>query len=647
MSDMSNGSKRRPDVQGDFRRYPLPRLLYYLLKKKFTGQIQCRPPEINPGRIYFRDGQPVFTDLVFSQDYLGTILLQRGLITQQAYDQSLQELAGGKELHGRILVRQQALDGDKLVKGLRKQLYRKVIRLFPMVTTTFALYHGQHKRGTEGEEATLKADPYWLICHGIRNGFPQEIMETELKKLQDKLLKLPAHFGKVQKRYGMGADEQGILTLLAHSAVSLADVIRVSNMSPLESEMMVYALWTTEMLTVSAAKGTTAAPTAPTTQAAPLAPPPPPASQAVSAPAAGATGLDRVLTPPPPDLTQEQGGGIPMPPLTKAEKAMLSKNPALADTAEPTAPPPTSPVIPKPADSKPAPAPVDEDAPLPFDLEDNRQQSAFSQESQAAAEHRRLVKETFEQMQEKDHFQVLGVDREAKSGAVRDAYYQLAKQFHPDRCNQLGIRDVAPQSDEIFRRISEAHTVLSDPAEAKKYLEQLEGKTSKQEALSALEAEFVFQKGVFFFRKKDYRKAREHFKEAYRLNSKEGEHLAWMAWTDYNDPATKDSVEIRERVLQQLNESQEISPRNSQVYYFLGEYFAAQAKDKEAIKNFNECLEIKPDHMEAERHLRVIRMRLDKRKAAELKKQGGLFGLFRKKDKEEDKKKKKKKKTRW
>ena len=646
MTGMSNASKRKPDVQGDFTRYPLPRLLFYLLKKKFTGQLICRPPEIDPGRVYFRDGKPVFTDLKFSQDYLGTILLQRNLINQTAYDESLQKLADGKELHGQILIKQEALDQPKLVKGLRKQLYRKLIRLFPVTTTTFALYSGEHKRGKDNEEAKLSADPLWLIYHGIRNGFPREVMTQELVKLQGKSIRLKPEFAPQKKRYGLGQEEEGLLTLLEHSAADLSEVIRISNMGPLETEMLVYTLWTSEVLIVTKPEEKPAA------QQAPMAPPPlaPPleaegTGQIVSAPPSRVAGaeagpLSRVLTPPPPDDPDAMNG---VPPLTAMEKKMLEREGISTGGAG------KAPKAPQPAGPSATEPPVDEDAPLPFEMSESPAKSAFSQESQAASEHRRIVKEAFETIQEQDHYDVLGVQRDAPANVVRDAYYKLAKQFHPDRCNQLGIRDVAPQSDEIFRRISEAHTVLSDPDEAKKYVEQLEGKTSKQEALSALEAEFVFQKGIFFFRKKDYKSARDHFQEAYRLNSKEGEHLAWMAWTDYNDPHTKNSVEVRQRVLEQLEEAREISPRNSQIFYFLGEYFAAQAKDKEAIKYFNECLEVKPDHMEAERHLRVIRMRLDKRKAAEIKASRGLFGLFgRKKDDDDDKKKKKKKKKkRW
>ena len=55
-------TERQPDAQGDLSRYPIPRLLYYLYKKQFLGELALEQQTgAVRGSIYFRDGLPVFT----------------------------------------------------------------------------------------------------------------------------------------------------------------------------------------------------------------------------------------------------------------------------------------------------------------------------------------------------------------------------------------------------------------------------------------------------------------------------------------------------------------------------------------------------------------------------------------------------------
>ena len=61
------------------------------------------------------------------------------------------------------------------------------------------------------------------------------------------------------------------------------------------------------------------------------------------------------------------------------------------------------------------------------------------------------------------HFQVLGVPRDATEAQVREAYFRLAKRFHPDVHHDAALSDLRDKLEEIFTRLGEAYEVLCSP----------------------------------------------------------------------------------------------------------------------------------------------------------------------------------------
>lgn len=65
-------------------------------------------------------------------------------------------------------------------------------------------------------------------------------------------------------------------------------------------------------------------------------------------------------------------------------------------------------------------------------------------------------------MAEKNFYEVLGVSKDASVADIRKAYRKLARKYHPDVNKE-------PGAEEMFKEISEANDVLSDPETRKKY----------------------------------------------------------------------------------------------------------------------------------------------------------------------------------
>lgn len=61
-----------------------------------------------------------------------------------------------------------------------------------------------------------------------------------------------------------------------------------------------------------------------------------------------------------------------------------------------------------------------------------------------------------------DYYKVLEVGRDATPEEIGKAYRRLARKYHPDVCKD-------PGAEEQFKRINEAHQVLSDPEKRRRY----------------------------------------------------------------------------------------------------------------------------------------------------------------------------------
>ncbi len=62
----------------------------------------------------------------------------------------------------------------------------------------------------------------------------------------------------------------------------------------------------------------------------------------------------------------------------------------------------------------------------------------------------------------RSYYALLGVDKEATTKQIKKAYFKLSKEFHPDRYFRREIGHFAERLERIFKKVLEAHEILSD-----------------------------------------------------------------------------------------------------------------------------------------------------------------------------------------
>lgn len=101
---------------------------------------------------------------------------------------------------------------------------------------------------------------------------------------------------------------------------------------------------------------------------------------------------------------------------------------------------------------------------------------------------RRTILDTFYRLSELDHYQLLGVPRDADKKAIREAYFQLSKQFHPDTLYGKRLGSYKAKMEAVFKRLTDAYDVLGRKKKRAEYDEYLRARDQLMGIERAIEA---------------------------------------------------------------------------------------------------------------------------------------------------------------
>lgn len=122
---------------------------------------------------------------------------------------------------------------------------------------------------------------------------------------------------------------------------------------------------------------------------------------------------------------------------------------------------------------RPASAPAQPAQVTAADAQQADEQTDPQREAQAWDDFRSRVADLYDNLTSRDYYELLGISRQVNGAAIKDAYFQRSIDFHPDRYMQLDDQELQRRIYEVFKRVTEAFKVLSDPDARAAYERQL------------------------------------------------------------------------------------------------------------------------------------------------------------------------------
>ncbi len=225
-------------------------------------------------------------------------------------------------------------------------------------------------------------------------------------------------------------------------------------------------------------------------------------------------------------------------------------------------------------------------------------EEAKSRLPEEIANRRQFVRKIWERMQNQNYYEILGIKRDATFGDIKTVYFEMAKQFHPDRRPEDDPEDVIKRLDEIFVKIRDAYHTLSDPERRETYDSGLsEGEQAINLQKSRSKALLQYRVGLKAFQSRNYRIAMEYMRSAIDLDPYEPMYYIKMAEICTRNPRWYKAGVLSARKAIQLD------PNVPEHHAILGLLYRLEGNLVEAEKEFYLTLKYDPENLTARREL--------------------------------------------
>jgi tetratricopeptide (TPR) repeat protein len=599
-------------MSGEIAEGILPQLLRGLYVDRRSGTLELvRGDERQSLR--FRGGHIVNATTNVVEDRLGGMLVRRGLLSQADLARATELVVREKRRLGEVLVELGLIDASGLEDAIALHVHEMLARAF---TWTDGRYAFEDEKGAPAQsELTLKLSTGELILEAVRAVRDPDVVRYALGDI-DRVLALSSDPLLRFQQLTLSPTDGFVLSRV-DGVASAREILQMIPLPEEETQRSLFGLLSTGVIEYAEGQRR---------------------QRDAAAPAQAARQTLRFA---PPEARPPSQAEAPVPPpaatAAPAPPAPLLR-PAVAAPAQ--APPPAAAA--SPAAPAPPPAPT-------------------AQVDPKAEERRREILEAWEGLKDRNHFEVLGLSRQVGEAEVKEAYFQLAKRFHPDVHHSASLADLRDKLEAVFIRLGQAYDTLRDPKRRGEYEERLgrfKPRAAQIPAAADAPAAAPEPKAA-----RDPEEEKHLAEEALHKAAKLLEHAKTLEQEKPDEPEhqrlTYDAIQLLEPVLETLagksrlraqlllargysknrkwaKRAEELllgagreNPQSAEPWALLGAIYAGSGLRARALSMYRKALELKPDHEEAGRYL--AENAPPEAAAPEAEGGGGLLGrLFRK-----------------
>jgi tetratricopeptide (TPR) repeat protein len=231
-----------------------------------------------------------------------------------------------------------------------------------------------------------------------------------------------------------------------------------------------------------------------------------------------------------------------------------------------------------------------------------------------------------------DLLSLLEADESFGASQLKEAFFKLARQFHPDVMSRLELdpRDIE-KGRFVFRKLSEAYNTLTDDGRRAAYISKLKRAAPSEPTASRTpdeEAEILYHKAHILLRRGAHSEAVEFLKRALQLRKDEPRYLLDLGWTIFQD-ASRPMGERLEEAKMYFTKVLDGSAQNATAYYYMALYHKARNHAEDAYSALKDALAVDPSFTPARRELRLLALRIKKQREADKNPLNRLVNIFK------------------